>query len=644
MSELETKHYIANGSKEAPAAKEAIEWAGQTRAQLVDLKFCDLLGRWQHMTLPLAAFDESAFDEGLGFDGSSIRGWQGISESDMLLMPDPASAILDPFTEAPTLSLICEIADPVTGERYGRDPRGVAARAEAYLTETRIADTSYFGPECEFFVFDEVSYDLGPNHSHYAFDSAEGHWNSGKPGLGNTIREKEGYFPPAPHDTLHDLRSAMVLTLERLGIPCEFHHHEVASGGQCEIDLRYQTLTRMADQVMTYKYVVKNVARAAGKTVTFMPKPLFGDNGSGMHTHQSLWKEGTPLMADKSGYAGLSQLARAYLAGLLMHAPALLALCAPTTNSYRRLVPGYEAPVNLVYSQRNRSACIRIPMYSDSPKAKRIEFRCPDAAANPYLAFAAMLMAGIDGIQKGLDPGEPADYDLFEENHGPIAQVPGSLSEALDALEVDHEFLTQGGVFSEELIRTWIDWKRENEVDVVALRPHPAEFALYYDAEVELRELRQEDWPAVREIYEQGIAGKNATFETEAPSWEAWDRSQLDVHRYVAVEQERVVGWVAAHPVSSRPCYAGVVEHSVYVHDDWQGKGIGRALLERLFQSTEEAGIWTIQTGIFPENEASLALHEKCGFRIVGTQERLGKLDGVWRDVVVLERRSEVIS
>ena len=482
MAEIDTKHYIRNGSGEAPAAREALEWAGVTQAQLVDLKFCDLLGRWQHMTLPLTAFDESAFDEGLGFDGSSIRGWQGISESDMLLMPDPASAILDPFTEAPTLSLLCEIADPVTGERYARDPRVVARRAEAYLAETGIADTSYFGPECEFFVFDEVSYDLGPNHSHYAFDSAEGHWNSGKPGLGNTIREKEGYFPPAPHDTLHDLRSSMVLTLERLGIPCEFHHHEVASGGQCEIDLRYQPLTRMGDQVMTYKYVVKNVARAAGKTVTFMPKPLFGDNGSGMHTHQSLWKEGTPLMADKSGYAGLSQLARSYLAGLLEHAPALLAFCAPTTNSYRRLVPGYEAPVNLVYSQRNRSACIRIPMYSESPKAKRIEFRCPDAAANPYLAFAAMLMAGIDGAQRGLEPGEPADYDLFEESHGPIAQVPGSLAEALDALEADHEFLTRGGVFSEELIRTWIDWKRENEVDMVALRPHPAEFALYFDA------------------------------------------------------------------------------------------------------------------------------------------------------------------
>ncbi len=475
------KHYLANGSETAPAAREALDWAGETRAKMVDLKFCDLLGTWQHVTLPLVAFDESAFDQGLGFDGSSIRGWQGISESDMLLMPDAASAILDPFCEAPTLSLVCEIADPITREPYGRDPRRVGRRAEEYLRETGIADTAYIGPECEFFVLDEVSFELAPNRAHYLVDSAEGHWNSGKPGLGYTIREKEGYFPPAPHDTLHDLRTQMVLTLERLGIPCEFHHHEVASGGQCEIDLRYQPLTRMADQVMTYKYVVKNVARAAGKTVTFMPKPIFGDNGSSMHTHQSLWKEGTPLMADKSGYAGLSQLARAYVAGLLAHAPALLAFCAPTTNSYRRLVPGYEAPVNLVYSQRNRSACIRIPMYSESPKAKRIEFRCPDAAANPYLAFAAMLMAGIDGIQKGLEPGSPSDYDLFEDAGADVPQVPGSLGEALDALEADHEFLTAGGVFSEDLIETWIAYKREKEVDPVRLRPHPAEFALYFD-------------------------------------------------------------------------------------------------------------------------------------------------------------------
>ena len=480
MSELETRHYLQNGG-EIAAGRDALIWAQQTQAAMVDLKFCDLLGTWQHVSLPVRAFDESAFDEGLGFDGSSIRGWQGISESDMLLMPDASSAILDPAAEVPTLSLICEISDPITREPYNKDPRGVARRAEAYLNSTGIADTAFFGPECEFFVFDEVSYTLGPNEARYAVDSAEGHWNSGKPGLGYTVREKEGYFPPAPHDTLSDLRTQMVLTLERLGIPCEFHHHEVASGGQCEIDLRYQTLTRMADQIMIYKYVIKNVARAAGKTVTFMPKPIFGDNGSGMHTHQSLWMEGTPLMADKSGYAGLSQLARAYIGGLLAHAPALLAFCAPTTNSYRRLVPGYEAPVNLVYSQRNRSACIRIPMYSDSPEAKRVEFRCPDSAANPYLAFAAMLMAGLDGIERGLDPGAPADFDLFEEAREDIPQVPGSLAEALDALEADHEFLLKGDVFSKELIETWIAWKRENEVDTVRLRPHPAEFSLYFD-------------------------------------------------------------------------------------------------------------------------------------------------------------------
>jgi glutamine synthetase len=481
MSEIEERHYLANGSEARPGGRDAIEWAGETRAKMVDLKFCDLLGTWQHVTLPLGAFGEEAFEEGLGFDGSSIRGWQGISESDMLLMPQADTAILEPFAQTPTLSLVCEIADPMTKEPYGRDPRRIARRAEEYLGETGIADTAYFGPECEFFVLDEASFELGPNRAHYLVDSAEGHWNAGKPGLGYTIREKEGYFPPAPHDTLGDLRTEMVLTLERLGIPCEFHHHEVASGGQCEIDLRYQSLTRMADQVLTYKYVVKNVARRAGKTVTFMPKPIFGDNGSGMHTHQSLWREGTPLFGDRSGYAGLSQLARTYIGGLLTHAPALLAFCAPTTNSYRRLVPGFEAPVNLVYSQRNRSACIRIPMYSDSPKTKRIEFRCPDSAANPYLAFAAMLMAGLDGVRNELDPGDPADYDLFEEEHGRVAQVPGSLGEALDALEVDHGFLLDGGVFSEDLIRTWIDYKRANEVDTVRLRPHPAEFALYFD-------------------------------------------------------------------------------------------------------------------------------------------------------------------
>ena len=485
MAAEEARHYLANGQATAPDAREALAWARETTAQLVDLKFCDLLGTWQHLTLPIRAFDESAFDDGLGFDGSSIRGWQGISESDMLLMPDASSAILDPFTEAPTLSLVCEIADPITREPYAKDPRRVATKAEDYLRSTGIADTAYMGPECEFFVFDEVSYELAPNRAHYAVDSVEGHWNSGKPGLGYTVREKEGYFPPAPHDTLSDLRSEMVLTLERLGIPCEFHHHEVASGGQCEIDLRYGELTRMADQVMTYKYVVKNVARAAGKTPTFMPKPLYGDNGSGMHTHQSLWKDGTPLMADKSGYAGLSQLARTYIGGLLAHAPALLAFCAPTTNSYRRLVPGFEAPVNLVYSARNRSACVRIPVYSPEPKTKRIEFRSPDPTANPYLAFSALMLAGVDGIERELDPGEPLDADLYElppERLASIASVPGSLEASLDALEEDHEFLLKGGVFTEDLIDTYVAYKREAEVDAIRMRPHPWEFALYHDA------------------------------------------------------------------------------------------------------------------------------------------------------------------
>src|ERR687893_2023356 len=476
------RHYIGNGTR--PEPEEALAWAAETKAQMVDLKFCDLLGSWQHMTLPVTAFDESAFDEGLGFDGSSIRGWQGISESDMLLMPDPGSAVLDPFAERPTLSLVCEVADPTTRQAYGRDPRRIARRAEEYLRETGIADTAYFGPECEFFVFDEVCYELGENRASYLVDSAEGHWNSGKPGLAYTIRAKEGYFPPAPHDTLSNLRTEMVLTLERLGIPCEFHHHEVASAGQCEIDLRYQTLTRMADQVMTYKYVVRNVARAAGKTVTFMPKPVFADNGSGMHTHQSLWKEGTPLMADKSGYAGLSKLARCYIGGPLAPAPPLLAFCAPTTNSYPRLVPGYEAPVNLVYSQRNRSAAIRIPLYSQSPKAKRLEFRCPDPSCNPYLAFSAMLMAGLDGINNRIEPPDPLDKDLYDlppEELAAVPQVPGSLEDVLDALEADSDFLKVGGVFTDDLIDTWLSYKRVHEVDEMRLRPHPWEFALYYD-------------------------------------------------------------------------------------------------------------------------------------------------------------------
>jgi glutamine synthetase len=478
----EEKQYLSNGSDAPPKPARALDWARGMGAKMVDLKFTDLLGTWQHVSLPLSALDEAAFEEGLGFDGSSIRGWKGIQESDMLLIPDASTAVLDPFTEVPTLSLLCGILDPITREPYDRDPRLIAQRAEAYLAETGIADTVYFGPEAEFFIFDDVSYELGPNRAYYEVDSAEGYWNSGMPGLGYTIREKGGYFPVSPHDTHQDLRTEMVLTLESLGIACEYHHHEVATAGQCEIDMRFSSLVRMADQLMTYKYVVRNCANRAGKTATFMPKPIFGDNGSGMHCHQSIWKDGKTLMADDAGYAGLSATARSYVGGLLTHAPALLAFAAPTTNSYRRLVPGYEAPVNLVYSQRNRSACIRIPVYSPSPKAKRIEFRCPDPMANPYLAFSAMLLAGIDGIQKGLDPGAPSDFDLFEESHAEIPQVPGSLAEALDALEADHEFLLAGGVFSEGLITTWIDWKRENEVDFIRLRPHPGEFALYFDA------------------------------------------------------------------------------------------------------------------------------------------------------------------
>jgi glutamine synthetase len=483
MLMTDERHYLSNGSEpgaQPPAA--ALDFGRAHGAKIVDLKFCDLLGTWQHVSMPFGAIDEDAFDDGLGFDGSSIRGWKGIAESDMLLVPDPDTAIIDPFTEETTLSFLCGVIDPLTREPYERDPRLVAKRAEEYLVSTGIADTAYFGPEAEFFVFDEVCFELSPSRAYYEVDSSEGHWNSGTPGLGYTVREKHGYFPVSPHDTLQDLRTEMVLTLERLGVACEYHHHEVATAGQCEIDMRFATLTRMADQLMLYKYVARNCARRAGKTATFMPKPVFGDNGSGMHCHQSIWKDGQTLMADEAGYAGLSDTARAYVGGLLAHAPALLAFAAPTTNSYRRLVPGFEAPVNLVYSQRNRSACCRIPVYSPSPKAKRIEFRCPDPLANPYLAFPAMLLAGLDGIERGLDPGPPADYDLFEEAQTDVPQVPGSLAETLDALEADHDFLLRGDVFSEGLIQTWIEWKRENEIDPIRLRPHPLEFALYYDA------------------------------------------------------------------------------------------------------------------------------------------------------------------
>jgi len=474
----------------ATSAEEVMEFASERGVEMVDLKFVDLPGTWQHMSLPLAALDSDDFETGLGFDGSSIRGFQEIHESDMLLMPDATTALIDPFYSHTTLSLICSVADPILGEPYGRDPRFVAQKAERHLVSTGIADVAYFGPEAEFFVFDHIAYSQTENRAFYEVDSEEGFWNTGaspgsNPNLAYKLRQKEGYFPVPPADSMANLRAEMVLTMESLGIKCEFHHHEVSSGGQAEIDMRFQPLLRMADQMMIYKYVVKNTARAAGKTATFMPKPIFEENGSGMHVHQSLWKDGDPLMYGKGGYAHLSDLARWYIGGLLTHAPALLAFCAPTTNSYRRLVPGYEAPVNLVFSARNRSACVRVPMYHESAKSKRIEFRSPDPTANPYLAFSALMLAGIDGIKRRLDPGEPLDadiYDLPAEVLGNIATVPASLDASLDALESDHDFLLEGDVFTPGLIEAYIRYKREEEIDAIRMRPHPWEFALYHDA------------------------------------------------------------------------------------------------------------------------------------------------------------------
>jgi glutamine synthetase len=478
------------GPAKLTTPKEVIAFARQNGLKIVDFKFVDLPGTWQHFSATIGELSEELFAEGIGFDGSSIRGFQAIHESDMLLMPDPASAIVDPVCAVPTLSLTCNVLDPLTHEPYSRDPRYIAQKAEAYLKKTGIADTSYWGPEAEFFIFDNVRYEQTQYSGFYAIDSEEGIWNSGanggKPNLGHRPRWKEGYFPVAPADTLQDIRSEIVLKLVEAGVPVEVHHHEVATAGQCEIDMRFDTLVTMADNLMAYKYIIKNVARAHGKTATFMPKPLWGDNGSGMHVHQSLWKDGKTLMADPQGYAGLSPAAKYYIGGLLKHAPALLALVAPTVNSYHRLVPGFEAPVNLVYSRRNRSAAVRIPMYTENPKAKRIEFRCPDPSCNPYLAFAAMLMAGLDGIQNKIDPGAPADYDLFESHgsngHGPVKQVPGSLPEALAALEADHDFLLKEDVFTRDVLETWVEMKRTKEIDPIRLRPHPYEFYLYYEA------------------------------------------------------------------------------------------------------------------------------------------------------------------
>jgi glutamine synthetase len=469
--------------------KEVIEFAKAQKLQIVDLKFVDLPGTWQHFSIPITELEESLFTEGIGFDGSSIRGFQVINESDMLLILDPTTATTDPVCNVPTLSVTASVFDPITREPYTRDPRHIAIKAEKYLTQTGLATLSNWGPEAEFFIFDNIRFDQDSHSGYYFIDSDEGVWNSGRDqgtqNLGHRPRYKEGYFPVAPADMLQDIRSEIILRLINANVPVEVHHHEVATAGQCEIDLRYNSLTTMADSMMMYKYVVKNVARSHGKTATFMPKPLFQDNGSGMHVHQSLWKDGTNLFADLKGYAGLTQMAKWYIGGLLAHAPALLAICAPTTNSYRRLVPGYEAPVNLVYSQRNRSAAVRIPMYSTNPKTKRIEFRPPDPAANPYLAFAALLMAGLDGVAKKIDPGTPMDVDIYElpaEEAKKVKQVPGSLSESLDALERDHDFLLTGNVFTPDVIETWLEMKRKKEVDAVRLRPHPYEFYMYYDA------------------------------------------------------------------------------------------------------------------------------------------------------------------
>ncbi len=465
---------------------DVLKYAEKHGARLVDLKFIDLPGIWQHTTVTIAQLKEDSFEEGFGLDGSSIRGWQPINASDMLLIPDPTTVRMDPFTQTPTLSLICNVYDPITREPYSRDPRNIARKAEKYLKSTGIADVCYFGPEAEFFVFDDIRYDSQQNHSYFYVDSSEGRWNSGReefPNLGYKPNYKGGYFPVAPTDSLVNLRAEMVTTLVDLGIYVETAHHEVATGGQCEIDMRFMPLLQMADTLCWFKYVVKNVARRNGKTATFMPKPLYGDNGSGMHCHQSLWKGEKPLFPG-DGYAGLSELALYYIGGIIKHAKSICALTNPSTNSYRRLTPGFEAPVNLAYSSRNRSAAIRIPMFSASPKAKRIEFRTPDPSCNPYLGFAAMMLAGLDGIEKRIHPGDPLDKDIYAlspEELKEVPSVPNSLDEALRALREDHAYLLKGDVFTPDLIDTWLDWKRENEVDPVRLRPVPLEFALYYD-------------------------------------------------------------------------------------------------------------------------------------------------------------------
>lgn len=474
MEELERIHKII--------ADEEVE--------VIDLRFCDLPGVTQHFSVPVHELTDQVFTEGIGFDGSSIRGFQKIEKSDMVLIPDASTAVIDPFRQHRTLNITCYVHDPITKLPYSRDPRYIARKAEAHLAKSGIADSAFFGPECEFYLFDGVRFDQDQHSGYYFLDCVEGVWNSGRereadgsPNLAHKPRYKEGYFPVPPMDHFQDLRSEMMHVLEAAGIEIEVQHHEVGTSGQAEIDMRYDTLARMADKVMLYKYLVKSVANANGLAATFMPKPIFGDNGSGMHVHQSLWKDGDPLFYDETGYAGLSEMARYYIGGLLHHAPSLLALTNPTTNSYKRLTPGYEAPVNLVYSQRNRSAAIRIPMYSSAPKAKRLEFRCPDPTANPYLAFSAMLMAGLDGIRNKIEPPDPIEDDLFEmtaEQLLKVPQVPGSLDAALEALEADHEYLLEDDVFTHDVIATWIDYKR-GDVDSMRLRPHPYEFYMYFD-------------------------------------------------------------------------------------------------------------------------------------------------------------------
>lgn len=466
--------------------EELLRYLSTEGVKFVDVRFCDLPGVMQHFTVPVESFDEAVFTDGLAFDGSSIRGFQQIHESDMLLLPDAATAFVDPFRVEKTLALNFFIHDPFTREAYSRDPRNVAKKAETFLASSGVADTAYFGPEAEFYVFDSIRYDTNAHEGYYHIDSIEGAWNTGAtgPNLGYKPGYKGGYFPVPPVDHYADLRDAMVSRLLEVGIQVERAHHEVGTAGQAEINYRFSTLLHAGDTLQLFKYIVKNTAWVAGKTATFMPKPLFGDNGSGMHTHQSLWLGGEPLFYDETGYAGLSDTARWYVGGLLHHAASLCAFTNPTVNSYRRLVPGFEAPVNLVYSQRNRSACTRIPVTGTNAKAKRVEFRVPDPSSNPYLAFAAMLMAGLDGIKNKMEPPEPIDKDLYDlppDEFASVTQVPGSLPEVLDALEADHEYLLEGGVFTPDLIATWTDWKRANEIDPIRLRPTPHEFALYFD-------------------------------------------------------------------------------------------------------------------------------------------------------------------